>query len=119
MKQINTATLGVRKKVEIDGHLYVVRKMGAGESLALNQTQRRLEALSKKEKAKTITESEQNELLSIGSGFIDAMTSLFDDSEGGHKAKQLISILSPEEITLLMKEIWRDDAVKADAPASS
>lgn len=137
MKQINTATLGGRKKVEIDGHPYTVRRIGAGESLALNQTQRRLEVLAKKEEGgirlqellkkeedgsiseqellelprlKPITEDEKDELLRLGSKFIDAMTSLFEDGVGGKKSKVLIESLSPDEIQAMNKAIWEDDA---------
>lgn len=106
MKQINTASLGERPKLEIDGHLYTVRKMGAGESLASSQMQRRLEVLAKKEEAKTITEEEKDEVLSLGSAFIDMMASFYDDGEDGSRSKKLISGLSQDEITALYEKVW-------------
>lgn len=111
MKQISTATLGGRRKVEIDGHGYTVRKMGAGESLALSQTQRRLLELGKKEPS-ALTDSETEEIEQLGSKFIDAITALFDDGEGGIKAKELVSSLSPDEIIAMQNVIWSDEPEK-------
>lgn len=113
MKQISTAKLGGRKKVEIDGHAFSVRKMGAGESLALSQSQRRIEVLAKKEEAGTITEAEKDEFLKLGSSFIDAMASLYDDGVGGKKAQELIRSLSPEELAEMNKQIWEVDAAES------
>lgn len=115
MKQISTATLGGRKRVEIDGHGYTVRKIGAGEALALNQAQRRMDELNKKEKAKTITDEEMDEQLRLLNKFIDAMTALYDDGEGGKKSKTLIASLSPDEMTAMQNAIWEDEKVENEA----
>lgn len=93
-----------------------MRKLGAGEELAFSQTMRRLDALSKKEKAKTITEEEQDEAMRLASNTMDMMASLFDDGEDGVKSKALVNSLSAEELKLVYDQIFE---VKAEEPASA
>lgn len=115
MLQINTSSLNSRKNVEIDGHPYVVRQMGAGEELTYRQLMRTLEKLAKKEETTPLTEEELIEIDEITSSIMDTMAGCFDDGGDGSRSKKLVASLSEGELTELMSQIFKQDEVKPDA----
>lgn len=112
MQQISTNKLSGRKHVEIDGHYYIVRKMGAGDQLTLSQCMRELDFLAKKENSKTgLTEEDNSRLAEIERISLDLTVRCFDDQEDGTKAKKLIESLTPDEITEIMDRIFNGPEV--------
>lgn len=108
MLQINTNNLNTRKKVEIDGHLYTVRRYGAGEQLELNRLLRQAEKLSKKLESGKGTAEEEVKAETLSSRMIDLFAGLFDDGGDGTKARQLVSSLSQTEIKLMFEQIFEE-----------
>lgn len=108
MLEINTSELKGRVKVKIDGHEYTVRKLGAGEELALSQLLREADVLAKKEeksqkdKSLSITEDEQKRGIEMMEQYFDTMVGLFDDGGDQSKSRQLLDGLSTDE----QKEVY-------------
>lgn len=113
MLQINTKQLKSRKQVEIDGHPYTVRRIGAGEELTLSQGMRLLEKLAKKEKDSELSESEYAEIDQMTVDTIELMAGCFDDGGDGSKSRQLVRSLSEAELTLMMQQIFKDEGSDA------
>lgn len=94
------------KKAEIDGHVYTVRKMGAGEQMDLLAMGRKLQGLSLSDQTPELEKLEQIE--TIRQQMLEIYKSLFDDGLGGEKTKELINTLSDEEISELVNTIFKD-----------
>lgn len=109
MLQINTDSLKNRKKVEIDGHPYTVRRYGAGEQLRLNQLVRQANKLKVKEQAGTTTEADEVEAEMLAKQMIDIFAGLFDDGGDGKKARKLVESLSQSEVQELFAQIFKDE----------
>lgn len=109
MLQITTSNLKTRKKVEIDGQPYTVRKLGAGEQLTLSQYMREIKKLDKKEKAGTLTDAEEAEALKMTEDTMNIMAACFDDGGDGSKSKQLVKSLSVDELQAVLDEIFKNE----------
>lgn len=109
MLEINTNKLSQRKHVEIDGHYYIVRKMGAGDQLTISQYLRELEILSQKEKRTPLSKEEVQRVAQIEKASLEISARCFDDQEDGKKSWALVSGLTPEELVELMGQIFKDE----------
>lgn len=106
MLQISTSNLKDRKKVEIDGHPYTVRRLGAGEQLTLNQLLRQSKKLEELSKTSDI---DQTKFDSISSKIMELFTGLFDDGGDQSKSKSLVASLNESEVQELFSQIFKDD----------
>lgn len=105
MLEISTSALKTRKKVQIDGHGYTVRRLGAGEQLTLNQMLREAKKLEAglKDSPDDALEAKAEEL---SQKMIDVFAGLFDDGGDGSKSKALIASLNEFEIQELFIQIF-------------
>lgn len=106
MLNINTNNLSQRKHVEIDGHYYIVRRMGAGDQLSISGYMRELEKLSVKEKSSKLTDAELKKVAEIENASLEIAARCFDDQEDGNKSLALVKALTPEELQELMSQIF-------------
>jgi hypothetical protein len=105
--QISTNKLSQRKHVEIDGHYYIVRRIGAGDQLTFSQYMRELEVLDKKEKSgNKLTESEIKRVTEIEAAALDISAGCFDDQGDGSKSKELVRNLSSDELAEIMRQVF-------------
>lgn len=109
MLEISTNQLKARKKVEIDGHPYIVRKLGAGEQLAINQLLRKATALGQKFEDGKSTEQDEIEAENISERMVSILVGLFDDGGDGSKARTLVSSLNENEVRELFVQIFPED----------
>jgi hypothetical protein len=119
MLQISTNRLSQRKNVEIDGHHYIVRRMGAGDQLSISQYMRELTALSKKETDNKLTKQDQDRVAEIELEALKISARCFDDQGDGTKALELVKSLSPDELTEMMQQIFDEPKTieqKSDEP---
>lgn len=114
MLQINTNSLNSRKKVEIDGHPYTVRRYGAGEQLTLNKMQRESNKLAPRLSQADVTEAEIEKAEKLSVKLIDIFAGLFDDGGDGSKSRKLVESLSPDEVSELFMQIF-DDGQEAES----
>lgn len=113
MIEISTGKLIQRKKVKIDNHIYLVRKLGGGEQLDLSQAVREIK---KYENRSDLTDAEEEKLIKLSKKVMDTMADCFDDGEGGSKAHKLINSLAPEELQLIMSQIFEETNEKPSEP---
>lgn len=116
MLQISTAKIKKIYDVNIDGHHYKVRKMGAGERLAVAQAYKRIDALSKK---KQNTEAETNELMALSKEVFDTMISVFDDQQGGKVRDKFFNEADDVVIGEVMRQIYEMQNEGTEAISSS
>lgn len=109
MLEITTSQLKARKKVEIDGHPYVVRKLGAGEQLALNQLLRKAKALGQKLSDGENAEQDEIEAENLSEKMVSILVGLFDDGGDGSKSRALVSSLNETEMAELFAQIFPED----------
>ena len=111
MREISTNKLSNRKNVLIDGHHYIVRRMGAGDKLTVNQCMRELLTLQKKETSKAgLSEQDLKRIQEIEALALDITARSFDDREDGTRAKKLIKSLSEEDLGEIMAEVFKDES---------
>lgn len=115
MLEISTSQLKARKKVEIDGHPYTVRKIGAGEQLAINQLLRKAKSLEQRLTDGKSTEQDEAEAESLSEKMITILVGLFDDGGDGSKSKTLVSSLNETEMAELFTQIFPEDTNEAPA----
>lgn len=119
MQKISTNALTTRKKVEIDGHPYTVRKFGAGEQLRLNQLLREADNFSKKlEKTEAESPELEQQVIELGEQIMNMFVVLFDDGGDGSKSRALIESLSQDEAQELFRQIF-NGSEEASKEASS
>lgn len=107
MLQITTNELKNRKKVEIDGQTYIVRRLGAGDQLTVSQYMRELKRLAKKEEAGgSLSEQEDKRLAEIEASYLQILANCFDDLSDGEKSKTLVRSLTPDELAEVMDQIF-------------
>lgn len=127
---ISTSKFITTVKANIDGHVYTVRKMGAGTQLDLSRELTELQKSrtdilnlkAKIEKAESeektvelmaqnskIMENFDNAIKRIEGIFVD----LFDDGEDGKKSQKLVHTLGIDNIQTVYNEIF-DKAEKVD-----
>lgn len=119
MQQISTNKLASRKHVEIDGHYYIVKRMGAGDQLTLSQCMRELETLAKKEKTSELSLSDKQKVADIEKLTLEISSRCFDDQEDGGKSLALVKSLSQDELTEIMDEIFNGTKEEPEAKADS
>lgn len=103
MLQINTNELRKVYDVELDGHHYKIRKLGAGERLRVAQAYRRIEELTKKPQ---LGEQEQDESMKLSEDVFNTMISVFDDQEGGKKRDKFFNEADDFVVGEVMKQIF-------------
>lgn len=108
---IKTNQLKTRKRVEIDGHPFVVRRRGNIETLDVNQYLRRLNALALLEsKSKDgLSEAEVAEVDDLSKKLTDIFVAQFDDGGDQSKSRALVSSLSADELGILLEQIFTSD----------
>lgn len=116
MLEIRTANLKTRKRVLIDDHEYVVRRLGAGDELALSQIIRQTEALIKKaQKVGKLTEAEDRQFADMQEKSLKIYAGTFDDGGDGSQSLALVSNLSYDERSLLYEQIFAEAKKEGDA----
>lgn len=112
MIEINTNKLATRKFVKIDGHDYTVRKLGAGDELAISQIIRTLNRLQDKAKDGTFTAKDEAKFTELQERSLKIYAATFDDGGDGSKSLELISRLSYDERTEVYDLIFNADKLK-------
>ena len=97
------------KNIEIDGHGYKVRELGAGEMLRLGQVQRKMNKLKDIDMEK-MDDNQQSQMFDALAVMIDTIKGAFDDGKDGVETNKLIDRLDPEDLGLLLEQVF---AVKA------
>ena len=110
MLQINTNEMRKVYDVEIDGHHYKVRKLGAGERLQVSQAYRRIDTLSKK---KTLTEAETNEAMKQSEFVYSTMISVFDDQQEGKIRDKFFNEADDYVVGQVMRQVFELQNEKA------
>ena len=122
MLEISTAKTRQVKRVNIDGHVYSVRKLGAGEQLTMSQYMRKITKVDARIKAgEMLTDAEEEQAEKYSTDLLDILASCFDDGGDGSKAKGLVNSLAPDELQEVIAEIFKDDDKQPDtitAPTS-
>lgn len=121
MLQINTNEHRKVYDVQIDGHHYKIRKLGAGERLRIAQAYRRINTLGKK---KDLTEAEQTESMELSEDVYNTMTKVFDDQEGGAVRDKFFDEADDEVVGKVMEQVFelqneRTQATEATATETS
>jgi hypothetical protein len=114
MLQIKTNQLKARKKVLIDDHEYTVRRLGAGEELALSQAYREMKKLEKKAKAEKSTDADDDKALELANKVFNVLAGTFDDGGDGRKSRELVSSLSNDELKEVYDTIFKEEQVVLD-----
>lgn len=112
MIEIATKKLTTRKKVLIDGHEYTVRKLGAGDELAISQILRQLEKLQEKARKGALTSKDEDLFTELQEKSLKIYADTFDDGGDGSKSLELISGLSYDERTEVYDLIFNADKLK-------
>jgi hypothetical protein len=103
MLSINTATQRKVYDVEIDGHHYKVRKMGAGERLSIGQAYKRLDTLNKLDK---LSEAQESETVELSAQIFKTMAAIFDDQQDGKVRDKLFSEADDDVIQMIFKQVF-------------
>lgn len=115
MISISTKDLSNRKTVEIDGHPYHVRELGAGDELALSQASRQIDRLQDRLRAigsKTTKDAQQqskkasDEIIVVHEKILSIYAGLFDDGGDGSKSRSLVGSLSFEGLREVLNMIF-------------
>lgn len=115
MLEISTNNLSSRKKIKIDGHVYTVRKLGAGEEMDINSIIRELNKISKRNKGKKdLSPADEAEFNRLQERSLAIYAGTFDDGGDGSKALALIKGLSYEDRGELHKQIFALDVKKTE-----
>jgi hypothetical protein len=93
------------KNIEVDGVGYKVRPLGAGEMLSVAQAQRKMEKLGKQD-FDALTDSQQGQFYDSFGVMLNTLKSTFDDGKDGVETAKLIDRLDPEDITLLIEQVF-------------
>lgn len=120
MITFETKQLTGRRKVKIDGHPYIVRRMGNIENLEYSRAVRKLQALAAHEATRDLTAKELAEVESISTKLADMMVALFDDGGDQSMSRKLVSSLSEGEISELLAMAFAvPEETKKDVPAKA
>lgn len=138
MKTISLDSFKDNVEVEIDGHKYIVRRMGSNEELDLSISMRqasdvldmvsRLQAqflkmqvqkeedIDKKQLDSLIKKMNKatKELEDLQRYQFEAYVKLFDDGDGGSKSREMLSSLPSANIKKLIEDIFTADSVLND-----
>ena len=116
MIEFSTSSLSSRKRVKIDGHVYTVRRMGAGEELDASTVIRELKKLSSRiNKSNNYSEKDMELYDKLQARSLDIFVGLFDDGGDGTKSRELIGKLSFEDRTEMVKQIFSVDTKEKDS----
>lgn len=116
MLELKTNQLKTRKKVLIDEHEYIVRKLGNIEQLDLSQYMRRLDSLAKIEAQNPLSDKQLQEVQDISDKIAKLFISLFDDGGDQTKSRKLVASLNESELALMLSQIFQDGL---DEPTAS
>lgn len=105
MLEIKTSSLPDRKTLKIDGQVFTVRRLGAGEQLRIGQITRQIETLTKDGEA-AMTEEQKDKATELMLSMYDVMAGTFDDGGDGSKSKALVLAQSPEGLAELVKRAF-------------
>ena len=116
MLEISTAKSRQIKRVNIDGHVYSVRKLGAGEQLTMSQYMRKITKFDSRIKAgEILTDAEEEQAEKYSSDLLNILASCFDDGGDGSKAKELVNSLTADELASIVEEIFKEDEKQPNA----
>lgn len=119
MLEIRTSALKSRKKVPIDGHVYIVRTLGAGEQLEINQLIREAKKLEEQVKGKEATPAQEKQGEVIAQKLLDSFTALFDDQGDQSKSRALVNSLTEVELIQLLKQIFTPEDLIDESETTS
>jgi hypothetical protein len=108
MLEITTDRTKNRKKLLLDGHTYMVRRPGAGESLDLSQFGKEVEKLDKRKDDLT---PEENQVFSDKSMQSLRIILSFFDALGNEEAQMHLKSIDPEELMGVVKQVFEDTSV--------
>lgn len=91
-----------KKKVKVDGFMYIVRRPGAGESMDMRRFGRKITALEKKDKT---TDKEQEQYEELAEKVLVICISLFD-ADGNDKAESYLKTLAPETLMEVIGQVF-------------
>jgi hypothetical protein len=106
---INLNSLDSRKRVKIGDTIFIVRRLGAGEELDINQLIRELDEISaraKKSKDGNLSEKDKKRFLDLQETSLRIYAKTFDDGGDGSKSLELIRQLSFPDRTLVHDKIF-------------
>jgi len=110
MLELNTSDFGLQVEVKIDGHPYRVRRLGAGEELKLGSLLRKMRKLlremAKPEVSDQRTDQIEKEVDDLEQESIRVIALTFNDGGDGSKSLDLISRLSHEDRTTMIRKIF-------------
>lgn len=116
MLKISTNELGESRKVEIDGHVYTVRrKAPAGDQMDISMMMRELTKLSKKEKKGELTEEDDARIEEMQSEILKITAKTFDDGGDGSKSIELVRKLNEDQMQQLIDKIFENREVEDEA----
>lgn len=115
---ISSNDLGTRKRVKIDGHLFTVRKLGAGEELDLSQIARQtVKLLEKLTETEEWSDKDSNEFEDLKRRSLNIYAKTFDDGGDGSKSMALVERLSDEERNEIYRQVFPRAKVEEDGEA--
>lgn len=107
MLEITTKRDKNLKKILLDGYTYTVRQPGAGESLDLAQFGKEVEQL---EKQADLTSSDKADFSDKSMHALRVILSFFD-CLGNKQAEAHLQSIDPEELMLVVKQVFEEPAV--------
>lgn len=104
---ISSNDLGTRKKVQIDGVDFTVRKLGAGEELDLSQIARQtFKLLDKLTDSKDWSDEDAALFDDLKKRSLAIYAKTFDDGGDGSKSTELVERLSDEERNAIYRQVF-------------
>lgn len=106
MYEIRTSDYVKVKTISIDGNIWTMKSLGAGEDLALSQSQRRLKQLQKKIDNDTATDEEYKQYDKLEQRLYDVFSKIFkDETEDNSQVKEWIENTPLDSITAIFQDI--------------
>jgi len=119
LKEIRTRDFATRRKVDIDGVIYTVRRLGAGEELRASQMSREADKMADNLRKKgEISKKAMSRLEELTKESLELYIGIFDDgTKDGKHSRKLIEELSVIERVILYNKVFeveRDIEAVAD-----
>ena len=105
---LQTNQLKSRRPAEIDGHMYIVRRLGNIEQIEYAEAQTRLLELSQVEAKRKLEEPELAEVKVLSDKIKSMLISLFDDGGDQSKSSVLVKSFSDEDIAKIIEMVFSD-----------
>lgn len=116
LPSFQTNTLKSRRKAVIDGHEYVVRRMGNIERLEVLQAQDEIKAIidkyPKDAKDEEISPKDMEIVNKKALESAEILVGLFDDGGDQSKSRKLIRSLDDQDIIAIIDEVFKQTDVK-------